>query len=136
MAEAPFFVEVPFSVPGCGCLWLLVDVCGSLCGRVVLFFLRLALAECIPPFWWFFALGSGFVWGALGLSFVCFLPVGTLLVCTPALSCSGVGLVFLEGHSLPEMFRGLAPFCWVLPRSLPLFGSGFGHLCLLRLLLC
>ena len=59
------------------------------------------------------ALRCGYVWDALGLSFVSFLLVGTLLVCTPALRCSGVGLIFLRGTHLPEVFRGLAPFCWV-----------------------
>ena len=81
----------PFSIPGCGCLWLLGDV-WFFCGRVVP---EARTGLVLPPFWWFLALGYGFVWGALGtFVFVCFFPVGTSSICAPAFGCSGVGLVF------------------------------------------
>ena len=100
---------VPFSIPGCGCLWLLADVCGFLSGlagleaRTGRVFSTL-LVVCGAGLW--------FRLGCFGnFRFLGFLPVGTPLVCSPALWCSGVGLVFfLRGHSLPEVCRGLGPF--------------------------
>ena len=87
-----------------GCWW----TCGFFCGRVVP---EARTGLVLPSFWWFLALGYGFVWGALGtFVFVCFLPVGTSSVCAPAFGCSGSVWCFLEGHSLPVVFRGLSPF--------------------------
>ena len=119
-----FFV-VPFSFPGCGCLRFLVDVCGLFCGyvgpeaRTGRVFSTL-LVVC--------GAGLRFRLRCFGdFRFFCFLPVGTPLVCSPALWCSGVGLFFLEGHSLPEVVRGLGPL------SVGLLPCG--HFYLLRLLL-
>ena len=73
--------------------------------------LRLALAEWFPPFWWFVALGCGFVWGALG-TFVSFASSRWALPWF-ALLLSGVRVsvwFFLEEHCL-RCFVVWAPFC-------------------------